>query len=108
MNKKFNKPCNFFQNGGCKNGDNCPYLHGDSNMNTNTQGGQNKINKQCGFYASGKCRKGDNCEYLHGNSDMIINSNNPPQSRQNFQNKGFNKNICRKFLEGKCGNENCK
>lgn len=109
MNKRFNKPCNFFQNGSCKNGDNCQYLHLDNNMNMNGQsGGQNKINKQCGFYASGKCKKGENCEFLHGNNEMMTNSNYPSQSRDNFQSKNQNKNICRKFMEGKCGNDNCK
>ena len=108
MNKKINKPCNFFQKGNCNKGDNCQFLHGDSDMNAGNQmGGPNKVNKQCGFYASGKCRKGENCEYIHGNSELIM-PNNQNQNKQEFQNKGLNKNLCRKFQGGTCENQNCK
>ena len=121
MNKKVNKPCNFFANGNCKKGDQCPFLHSEAIMDDNNQNNHMnhmknvnmnqmnnmKISKPCNYFANGTCKKGDNCQFIH--SGEII-SNNSQQIKAPYinENKSFGGKICRKFHEGKCDNENCK
>jgi len=99
------KNCIFFQNGQCKKGDNCDFLHNlNGSQNTENPNPQhfNKGNKVCLYYQKGNCKNGNSCEYIHQQQQAPINSN---------VDTGFpsNATICPFFLKGYCKNEdNCK
>lgn len=52
------QPCKFYQEGDCKKGNNCNFLH---EMPTSNQ----KKRDICKFYLQGFCGKGDHCNFMH-------------------------------------------
>ena len=48
--------CQFYINGACKKGDQCPYSHDVEQI---------KKNELCKFFLTGHCAKGDKCLYSH-------------------------------------------
>ncbi|ORX45133.1 hypothetical protein BCR36DRAFT_257524, partial [Piromyces finnis] len=53
--------CNYYKNGWCYQGKNCPYSH-DIEQNPSSQRRRQPI---CEFYRSGGCVKGKNCPFSH-------------------------------------------
>ncbi|KAI8818645.1 uncharacterized protein EV422DRAFT_498787, partial [Fimicolochytrium jonesii] len=51
-------PCEFWQQGRCNQGDNCPYSH-------DGEGSSFAERLPCRFYKSGSCQRGDECIYSH-------------------------------------------
>jgi len=54
------KPCLFWRNGQCKNGDDCGYLHGDSPVRCQT------------FNTKAGCRFGDKCAFKHVRGPLVV------------------------------------
>ena len=52
------QPCKFYQEGDCKKGNNCNFLH---EMPTSNQ----RKRDICKFYLQGFCGKGDHCNFMH-------------------------------------------
>lgn len=66
------KICKFFQQGYCRNGNNCRFLHKTI---------------VCKFYTSNKCNKGKNCRFLHDENKIhnnIINGRTIEPLHQNI------------------------
>eukprot|EP00794_Sanderia_malayensis_P009810 gene9810-10816_t len=66
--KSETRPCIYFQNGNCRFGHHCRFVH-DHN-----QPQQADDNNQCMFYQRGNCRYGDECRFRHGDADDDVMS----------------------------------
>eukprot|EP01117_Protostelium_nocturnum_P005352 TRINITY_DN1949_c0_g1_i1.p1 TRINITY_DN1949_c0_g1~~TRINITY_DN1949_c0_g1_i1.p1 ORF type:complete len:864 (-),score=350.92 TRINITY_DN1949_c0_g1_i1:173-2764(-) len=60
-------PCKFYASKSCKNGDSCPFYHGEP---ANASKNGKKIPTLCKYYASGYCREGDLCPFVHDSSAL--------------------------------------
>ena len=72
--------CQFYINGACKKGENCPYSHDAEQIHKK---------ELCKFYLSGKCAKGENCLYSHDLSEIPCKFFHGLGFCENFQNCPF-------------------
>ena len=86
--------CQFYVNGACKKGENCPFSHNAEQIHKK---------ELCKFYLSGKCTKGENCLYSHDLAEVPCkfyhgigfceNLQNCPFSHQRLDELGINEFI---------------
>jgi len=69
------KPCVFFQNGRCRNGEKCPFAHIKIDVDAEAAASAAMAGlaispasgvRQCRFFAAGNCRAGSSCKFSHG------------------------------------------
>lgn len=53
--------------GYCKNGENCPFAHGESELRSTPDLFKTAI---CNLWTQGKCNSGETCRFAHGYDDL--------------------------------------
>lgn len=59
------KPCKFYAQGQCKNGNQCKYAHESTSVGNFLTTQPTKKNKPCSYFSAGTCKKGDECPFSH-------------------------------------------
>ena len=99
MIKKYSEPCSFFNEGNCRNGDECSFTHYEKKYYEKMR---EIFPKPCLFLKGKGCKSGENCNFYHGERKFKIIKRKISRVEKKYLIP------CRYFNNRGCSRENCK